>query len=79
MKPQTGSILEHKGMRAIFQKKGKENGKKEQNIWKFGQKCTKFENFLKNTRIYHGRLFTKSDKISLTMVRTTMTLFKLMN
>ena len=33
----------HKGMRAIFQKKGK----KAQNIWKFGQKCTKFENILK--------------------------------
>ena len=39
----SGPILESKGMRAIFQKKGK----KGQNIWKFGQKCTKFENILK--------------------------------
>ena len=35
----SGPILESKGMHAIFQKKGQ----KEQNIWKFGQKCTKFE------------------------------------
>ena len=40
----SGSIVESKGMRAIFQKKGK----KGYNIWKFGQKCTKFENILKN-------------------------------
>ena len=44
-------ILESKGMCAIFQKKGKKKakkkGKKVQNIWKFGQKCTKFENILK--------------------------------
>ena len=39
----SGPILESKGMRAIFQKKGK----KGQNIWKFAQKCTKFENILK--------------------------------
>ena len=36
-------ILESKGMLAIFEKKGK----KGQNIWKFGQKCIKFENILK--------------------------------
>ena len=29
-------------MRAIFQKRGK----KGQNIWKYGQKCAKFENIL---------------------------------
>ena len=47
----TGSILESKGMRAIFQKKGKKKiVKKGQNIWKFGQKCTKFENILKKGR-----------------------------
>ena len=34
----TGPILESGGMRAIFQKKDK----KGQNIWKFGQKCTRF-------------------------------------
>ena len=51
-----GHILESKGMLAIFQKKGKnqtkkfKKGKKEQNIWKFGQKCTKFENMLKKGR-----------------------------
>ena len=33
-----------KGMRTIFQKKDK----KRQNIWKFWQKCTNFENILKN-------------------------------
>ena len=33
----------HKDMHAMFQTKGK----KGQNIWKFGQKCTKFENILK--------------------------------
>ena len=41
-KSKSGSILESKGMRVIFQKKGK----KWQNIWKFRQKCTKFENIL---------------------------------
>ena len=45
-----GPILESKGMRAIFQKKGKKNVKKGQNISKFGQKCTKFENSLKKGR-----------------------------
>ena len=46
----TGPILESKGMRAIFQKKGKKmlkNDKKGQIIWKVGQNCTKFENILK--------------------------------
>ena len=38
-----GPILERKGMRAIFSEKGQ----KRQNIWKFGQKCTKSENILK--------------------------------
>ena len=41
-------------MHAIFQKKGKKgakkNVKKGQNILKFGQKCTKFENILKKSR-----------------------------
>ena len=37
-------------MRAIFPKKGK----KEQNIWKFGQKCTKFENILKKGSLRHA-------------------------
>ena len=44
-----GSILEIKGMHAIFQKKG-ENYQKRQNIWKFGQKYRKFENILKKGR-----------------------------
>ena len=53
----SGPILENKGMHAIFQKKGKESpkkmlkkGGKGQNIWKFGQKYTKFENILKKGR-----------------------------
>ena len=41
--PNAGPILERKGMYTIFQRKGK----KGQNIWKFGQKWTKFENFWK--------------------------------
>ena len=45
----SGSILESKGMRAIFQKKGKKR-QKGWNIWKSGQKCTKFENILKKGR-----------------------------
>ena len=44
----TGPILESKGMCAIFQKKCK--SKKGQNIWKFRQKFTKFENILKKNR-----------------------------
>ena len=46
-------ILESKGMREIFREganKGKKNVKKGETIWKFGQKCTKFENILKNGR-----------------------------
>ena len=49
----SGPILESKGMCAIFQKKGRKNVKKDkkgQNIWKFGQKCTKFENIFKKGR-----------------------------
>ena len=38
-----GPILESKGVRATFQKKSK----KGQNIWKFGQKYTKFVDILK--------------------------------
>ena len=34
----------HKGMRSIFQKKGKK-------VWKFGQKCTKFENIVKKSSV----------------------------
>ena len=51
-----GAITESKGMRSIFQKKGKKvqknakKGKKQQNIWKFGQKCSKFEIILKKSR-----------------------------
>ena len=37
-----------KGMRAIFQKKDKKTTKKMQNVWKFWQKCTNFDNILKN-------------------------------
>ena len=50
-----GCILEIKGN--IFWEKGQKKGqkivkkgKKEQNIWKFGQKCTKFDNILKKGR-----------------------------
>ena len=43
---EAGTILESKGMRAIFQKKGK----KGQNVWKFEQKCAKYENILKKGR-----------------------------
>ena len=43
----SGPILESKGMHVIFQKKGK----KGQNIWKFGQKCIKFDNILKKRQV----------------------------
>ena len=43
----SGPILESKDIRAIFQKKGKEILKKEQNIRKSRQKCTKVEDILK--------------------------------
>ena len=33
-----------------FSERGQKNAKKGQNIWKFGQKCTKFENVLKKGR-----------------------------
>ena len=45
-------ILDSKGMRAIFQKRGK----KRQNIWKFGQQCTKFENILKKGTLVHATI-----------------------
>ena len=48
------SILESKGMHAIFQKKGKKGEKIFENIWKFGQKYTKFENILKKGRWLHA-------------------------
>ena len=48
-----GLILENKGMHAVVQEKGKEmlrKGKIGQNIWKFGQNCTKSEYILKKGR-----------------------------
>ena len=48
--PLSGLTLESKGMREIFQKKGKKKkGNKGQNIQKFWQKRTKFENILKGS------------------------------
>ena len=44
-------------MCAILQKKGKKgekNVKKGQNIWKFGKKCTKFENISTKCRWLHA-------------------------
>ena len=46
---QPGPIIESKGIHEIFQKKGK----KGQNIWKFGQNCTKHENIMKKGRWFH--------------------------
>ena len=40
-------------MRMMFQEMGKKmlkKGKKKENIWKYGQKCTKIENLLKKGR-----------------------------
>ena len=58
--------LESKGMRAIFQKKGK----KGQNIWKFGQKYTKFQSLLKKGRwlraiITRNKLLEKSHLVEI--------------
>ena len=47
--PTAGPILESKVMHAIFQKMSK----KGQNIWKFGEKSTKFENILKKGGLTH--------------------------
>ena len=49
-------------MRAIFQKKDKKeqkNVKKGQNIWKFGQQCTKFENILKKGSSFNWDFSTR--------------------
>ena len=50
----TGLILKSKDIGAIFQKKSKQKRQKNvkigQNIRKFGQKCTKFEQVLKEIR-----------------------------
>ena len=43
----SGPILDSKDVHVIFQKKGRKMAKKEQTIWKFQQKCTKFEVFWK--------------------------------
>ena len=56
-----GPILKSKGVGVIFQKKSTEMLKKGQNIWEFGQKCTKFEYILKKGRrlrptIEHNKL-----------------------
>ena len=45
-------ILESKDMCVIFHKEGK----KRQNIWKFGQNCTKFENILKKGSLMHATI-----------------------
>ena len=50
------SILESKGMHAIFQKKGKKGEKIFENIWKFGQKYKIWKYFEKGQVIacdYH--------------------------
>ena len=51
-------------MRAIFQKKrqkrAKKNVEKGQNVWKFEQKCTKFENILKKGRRLRAKLLEKT-------------------
>ena len=62
-------------MHANFQKKGKKGQnnvkkwQKVQNIWKFGQICTKFENILKKGRWLHAimawnKLLEKAPKSS---------------
>ena len=48
----TRPILESKDMHVIFQKMGKT----EQNISKFGQKCTKFKNILNNGSFMHATI-----------------------
>ena len=39
-----------------FSEKGQKKVKKEQNIWKFGQKRTKFENILKKGNLMHATI-----------------------
>ena len=48
-------ILESKSIHVIFQKRQK-NVKKGQYIWKFGQKCTRFEIILKKGRRFRATI-----------------------
>ena len=52
---QAGPIHERKGMHVIFSEKG-EKGKKGQNIGKFEQKFTRFENILKKGSFMHATM-----------------------
>ena len=45
-------ILEGKDMHVIYSEKEQ----KGQTIWKFGQKCTKFENILKKDSLMHATI-----------------------
>ena len=49
-------ILESKGLYVIFQKKRQKNVKKGQNIWKFEQKCTRFEHILTKGKLLHATI-----------------------
>ena len=53
-----GPILESKGVRATFQEKSK----KGQNIWKFGQKYTKFVDILKKGNLHRDNETDKNQK-----------------
>ena len=47
-----GPILESKGIATCdFSEKGQRNNEKEQNIWKFEQNCTNFENIFKKGQV----------------------------
>ena len=47
-----GPILESKGIATCdFSEKGQRNNEKEQNIWKFEQNCTHFENIFQKGQV----------------------------
>ena len=71
----SGPILESKIMLATFQKRAK-NVKKRQNIWNFGQKCTKFKNVLKKGRWFRAIIANKLLQNFLVIVIPNIALFK---
>ena len=67
-------------MCAIFQKKGKkmlEKSRKGQNVWKFGQKCTKF-GILKKVRWLHA-IFTCNKQLEKVMVAQKVVAINILN
>ena len=52
----TRNYSRKKGHACNFSEKGQKKGKKGQNIWKFGQNCTQFENILKKASLMRATI-----------------------